>query len=267
MPHIKAGRLNIYYEIAGTGERLLHIGGTGGDLRKPGNVFTTPLTTHFEVLGFDQRGLGQTDKPEKGYTMADYADDAANLLSAIGWDRCMVMGISFGGMVAQELALRYPDKVSRLVLCCTATGGAGGASYPLHKIPEMSPEDALRFRIPITDTRRDVRWQADNVDQVERIIADGLALQAVGAGEPGREYGARGQLEARAGHNTWGRINQIELPTLVCGGKFDGQAEPSVVEALAGRISGARLEWFEGGHMFLAQDATAYEVIVKFLAG
>lgn len=266
MPHVKAGDLNIYYEMGGNGARLLHISGTGGDLRKSGSVFASPLAESFQVLGFDQRGLGQSDKPEDGYTMAAYADDAAALLDAVEWDQCMVMGVSFGGMVAQELALRHPDKVSRLVLCCTATGGDGGASYPLHEIPKMSPEEALRFRMPIMDSRRDAAWQADNPADVEKIIADGLALQTVGAGEPGREVGAQGQLEARAGHDTWDRIDRISVPTLVCGGKYDGQAEPAVVEKLAGKLPGARLEWFEGGHMFLAQDPRAYDVITGFLA-
>ena len=65
--------------------------------------------------------------------MADYAMDANSLLEAVGWDRCCVMGISFGGMVVQEFALRYQHRIKRLVLACTSSGGAGGDSYPLHE--------------------------------------------------------------------------------------------------------------------------------------
>ena len=131
MPTTKVDDIEIYYEIAGSGERVLYISGTGGDLRNKPNVFDGPLSREFEVLAFDQRGLGQSGKPTGAYTMADYADDAANLLSALSWDVAGVMGVSFGGMVAQELAIRHPQKVPGLVLSCTSSGGAGGASFPL----------------------------------------------------------------------------------------------------------------------------------------
>lgn len=97
MPFIAVRDLQMYYETRGVGPRLLFISGTGGDLRRSPNAFESPLSTHFEVLVYDQRGLGRTDKPDVPYTMADYADDANALLDAVGWDRCMVMGVSFEG--------------------------------------------------------------------------------------------------------------------------------------------------------------------------
>ena len=113
MPFAAVRDMRMYYELRGTGPRLLYISGTGGDLRRSPNAFDSPLTEHFEVLAYDQRGLGQTDKPDVAYTMADYAADTDGLLQALGWDECLVMGISFGGMVAQEFALRYPNRVQR----------------------------------------------------------------------------------------------------------------------------------------------------------
>ena len=123
MPFIAVRDINVYYEIAGAGPRLLYISGTGNDLRRKPNVFDSPLVEHFTVLSYDQRGLGQTDRPETPYTMADYAEDANALLGAVGWDRCVVMGVSFGGMVAQEFAMRYPKRIEKLVLACTSSGG------------------------------------------------------------------------------------------------------------------------------------------------
>lgn len=93
MPLIKCRDIEVYYEIAGEGPRLLYLGGSGGDLRVHPNVFDGPLTQHFEVLSFDQRGLGQSGKPDTDYTMGHYGDDAAALLDAVGWSDAKVMGV------------------------------------------------------------------------------------------------------------------------------------------------------------------------------
>ena len=160
MPFVAVCDLHIYYEIRGTGPRLLTISGTGGDLRRSPNIFEMPIARYFEILAYDQRGLGQTSRPDIPYTMADYAADANALLDAVEWDRCLVMGISFGGMVAQELALRYPHRVERLVLACTTSGGAGGTSYPLHELADLPVEDYVHRILELSDTRRNSAWQA-----------------------------------------------------------------------------------------------------------
>ena len=131
-----------------------------GDLRRSPNIFEMPIAQHFEILAYDQRGLGQTSRPDISYTMADYAADANALLDAVAWDRCLVMGISFGGMLAQELALRYPHRVERLVLACTTSGGAGGTSYPLHELADLPVEDYVHRLLELSDTRRNSAWQA-----------------------------------------------------------------------------------------------------------
>src|SRR5690349_13081960 len=125
MPRIAVNDIEIYFERAGSGQPLLFISGTGGDLRAKPNVMDGPAVRAFDVLAYDQRGLGRTDKPDRPYSMAEYADDAAGLMDAVGWDSANVVGVSFGGMVAQELVLRHPQKVRRLVLACTSPGGAG----------------------------------------------------------------------------------------------------------------------------------------------
>ncbi|MFU8815132.1 MAG: alpha/beta fold hydrolase, partial [Pseudomonadales bacterium] len=104
MAYLKVGDLAFWYELAGEGPPLLFISGTGGDLRVRPNVLDGPLPRQFQVLAYDQRGLGQSSKPAGSYSMADYAEDAAALLSALGWGPVPVVGVSFGGMVAQELA-------------------------------------------------------------------------------------------------------------------------------------------------------------------
>ena len=121
MTFIRARGLDIYYELRGAGPRLLVISGSGGDLRR---TAASQLPAQFATLAYDQRGLGQTTIPDGPYTMADYAEDADALLEALGWDRCLVMGTSFGGMVAQEFALRFPGRVGAAVRASLRTHSA-----------------------------------------------------------------------------------------------------------------------------------------------
>jgi 3-oxoadipate enol-lactonase len=255
--------LQMYYERAGAGPPLLFISGTGGDLRVQPNVFASPLARAFDLVAYDQRGLGRTSKPDGPYTMAQYADDAAALMADQGWDAALVVGVSFGGMVAQELALRHPQRVKRLVLACTSPGGAGGASYPFHEIDHLKGEERARFLMPVSDTRRDAAWQAANPEDYERFVQ--LAAADPYAGEPGRAEGAWRQLEARSHHDTWDRLGQIACPTLIAAGRYDGIALPATQERMAARIPGSELQWFEGGHLFMIQDRAAYPAIIKFL--
>jgi 3-oxoadipate enol-lactonase len=263
MPYARINGLDLYYERAGSGPPLLFISGTGGDLRVQPNVFASPLPKAFDVLAYDQRGLGRTSKPDEPYSMAQYADDAAALLIDQGLADALVLGVSFGGMVAQELALRHPAKVRRLVLACTSPGGAGGASYPFHEIEHLKGEERARFLTPISDTRRDAAWQAANPADYERFVQLGAADPY--ASEPGRAEGAHRQLEARAAHDTWDRLHDIACPVLIAAGRYDGIALPATQEKMAARIPNAELQWFEGGHLFMIQDRSAYPAMIAFL--
>jgi 3-oxoadipate enol-lactonase len=265
MPHAKVGDIEIYHERAGVGPPLLFISGTGGDLRNRPGVFEGPLARSFDLLAYDQRGLGQTGKPDAPYSMAGYADDAAALMDAVGWDRALVMGVSFGGMVAQELALRHPARVERLVLACTSPGGAGGASYPFHEIGDMDRQERSCLLIPIADTRRDAAWAAANPALYDQILALGAADPF--ADEPDHAMGARRQLEARAAHDAWDRLGQIACPVMIAAGRHDGIALPATQERMAGRIPGAQLQFFDGGHLFMIQDRAAIPAMTAFLQG
>lgn len=263
MPFAAIDGLDFWFERAGQGEPLLFISGTGGDLRNRPNQLDGPFPKAFDMLAYDQRGLGRSAKPDTAYSMAQYADDAAAMIESQGWASAHVVGVSFGGMVAQELALRHPQRVRRLVLACTSAGGAGGASFPFHEIEHLTGEDRARFLTPISDTRRNDAWAEQNPETYAKLIA--AAAAEPHADEPGRAAGARRQLEARARHDTWERLARIAAPTLVAGGRYDGIAPPSTVERLAGRIPGAELAFFEGGHLFMIQDRSAAAAMIAFL--
>jgi len=265
MPHAAVGDIEIYYERQGEGPPLVFISGTGGDLRAKPNIFDGPFAKAFDVLAYDQRGLGRTSKPDAPYSMAGYADDTAELMAHIGWDTALVVGVSFGGMVAQELALRHPSKVSRLILACTSPGGAGGASFPFHEIDHMDRVDRARLLVPISDTRRDEAWARAHPDLHAQFVA--MGADDPFADEPGHAMGARRQLEARAGHDTWDRLPQIACPVMIAAGRYDAIALPRTQQGMVDRIPGSRLQFFEGGHMFMLQDRAAIPAMTAFLRG
>lgn len=265
MPCIKTTGLRIYYERQGIGCPVLLIGGVGGDLRcKPG-LLESELVNRFDLLTFDQRGTGQTDKPDSPYTMMQYARDAAELMDAVGWNSSHVVGVSFGGMVAQELALQFPRYVHSLVLACTAPGGAGGSSYPLHELSDLAPAERSRKMLAIADVRRNEAWQAAHPQETEQLLQQAAAAASPFLKEPGGIMGITRQIEARSHHDSYARLPRIQVPVLVCGGRYDGQAAPEVVENLHRQIPGAEIRFFEGGHQFLNEDPEASEAVAEFL--
>lgn len=264
MPFAAVRDLQVHYAIRGSGPRLLGIGGTGWVLGQAPDIQEMPFARQFEVLAYEQRGFGQTISPDTPCSMTDYANDANALLDALGWDRCAVVGFSFGGMVAQELALRYPQRVERLVLACTSSGGAGGASYPLHQIADLPPAEYAQRFLLLSDKRRkemtDTATFQGMVEQMQARLLDGLH-------HPLRGVGARRQLVARAGHDTYSRLHQLRMPVYLCGGRYDDIAAPANLLAMQQQIPGALLEFFEGGHTFYDQDPRAQQRMLEFLQG
>lgn len=262
MPFIKTERLTHYVEQRGDGPDVLVLNGSGADLRQTPNIMDSPLSTHFRVTCFDQRGLGQTDKPQDGYTMAAYADDAAALMDALNIKTAMVLGISFGGMVGQEMALRHSARISRLALWCTSPGGAGGASYPLHDLAHLDDTARLTEMLKLNDSRiDDAAIKAD-----PSLLAMALQRNDLSAYQNEAHWaeGRAGQLAARASHDCWDRLSEISCPTFLGGGSYDGIAKPAAMRGMAERISDATLNFYEGGHLFMLQDGKAFGDLIAF---
>ena len=143
--------------------------------------------------------------------------------------------------------MRYGQRVERLVLACTSSGGAGGASFPLHELTHLAPEEYARRNIRISDTRHDAAWQAAyqaaHPAEFQALLDQALAGQQIGAppgggDEPGRQIGARRQLEARIGHDTCDRLPSLRLPVYICGGRYDGIAPPANLAAMQAAYRG-----------------------------
>ncbi len=262
MPHVSANGIEIYYERHGSGARLLFFNGSGATIAH-GGMLLAPYAEHFEVLVHDQRGLGQTSIPPGPYEMADYAADAAALLDAQGWDRCRVVGTSFGGMVALEFAVTWPERVERLALLCTSPGGAY-ASSPLPGSPAPSGGDAPAADATLYDTRFTPEWLAAHDDDRALIELIGRRRSTPDTGETRR--GQLEQLGARSRHDCVDRLVAITCPTFVASGRYDGIAPPENGEAIADRVADAELQLYEGGHIFFAQDRTAVPEVIEFLS-
>ena len=264
MPTAHLNGIDLYYERFGEGPTLLYFNGSGTTL-ETSRVGIDPYAREFDVVVHDQRGLGATEAPPGPYTMADYAADGRALLDHLGLERVRVIGTSFGGMVAQEFAVTYPERVERLALLCTSPGGKGRSSYPLHELAEMPPEERKAKGMSIVDSRWNDAWLADH--PVDRMIVDVVA--SASPAEPGsdRERGERGQLEARSHHDVWDRLPLVTCPTFVAAGRYDGIAPVANSEAIVAQIPGAELRIYDGGHVFFFQDPTAIPEITGFLKG
>jgi len=261
VPKFERSEISINYEVSGSGPRVLFFNGSGATL-KSAALLISALAKSCTVLAHDQRGLGETSIPDGPYTMAQYAQDGAALLDHVGWETCAVVGISFGGMVAQEFAVSYPQRVEKLVLLCTSAGGDAGASYPLHELAALSAEERTTKMATLSDTRFTPEWLASHPADAQMMSMRND--QAEKSADVIR--GERLQLAARIGHDVENRLHVITCPTFVTAGKFDGIAPPVNSEAIVERISDATLSLYEGGHMFLAQDPTAIREIRTFLS-
>jgi hypothetical protein len=263
MPTCELSNVTFHYQVIGSGPRVLFLNGSGATLESSMPLINA-LAKQCEVLAFDQRGLGKTSVPNESYTMANLAADAAALLDHVGWGTCAVVGISFGGMVAQEFAVTWPARVERLVLLCTSAGGDAGSSYPLHELASLPVDKRTARSLVIADRRYTPEWLAEHP-----LDAEMVRLRNEAASVPKSDATVKGeamQLEARSTHNVADRLHHISCPTFVTAGRYDDLAPVKNSEEIVKRIPDATLAVYEGGHMFTAQDRQAILDIREFLA-
>jgi 3-oxoadipate enol-lactonase len=262
MPLASLNGIELYYERLGAGPPLLFLNGSGATVANTA-PFVTPFAEKCEVVAFDQRGLGRSTVPNDPYDMVDLAADAAALVDHLGWQQFRLVGISFGGMVAQELAVTVPDRIDRLALLCTSAGGAGGASFPLHTLGDADAAERATVSGQLLDTRFTPDWLMSHPD--DRALAELLGQRFKIEQTEEVRRGEAMQLQARAGHDVYDRLARITCPTLVASGRYDGIAPAANGAAIAAQIPNATLRLFEGGHLFFVQDPTAMPEILDFL--
>jgi len=139
MPTVKVGDINMYYEIHGEGEPLLLT--AGGGMGLAGWARQTPeFSEKYRVIVFDNRGAGRTDAPDTPYSIEMMADDTAGLLDALGIEKAHILGLSMGGMIAQEFALKYPQRVKSLILATTTASPYPWAKHIIDTWARMAQE-------------------------------------------------------------------------------------------------------------------------------
>jgi 3-oxoadipate enol-lactonase len=232
MPSVLVDDFSMYYEVFGRGRRVIFLNGSGSNIEAVRPLMNI-LGKYGEVAIHDQRGLGKSSVPKGPYNMAQYAHDALALADHLGWATFAVCGMSFGGMVAQELAVAAPQRVERLALLCTSAGGAGGSFT--EEWFESHPEDRVYRTVA-----------ARTIDAEKR-------------------RGEILQLQARKNHDVWDRLHRIACETLVASGKYDGIAPSLNGAAIASRIPGASFQEYEGGHLFIVQDKRVVFDLIEFI--
>jgi len=264
LPAIQTSRLKMYYEVHGEGEPLLLIRGLGSTC-DGFKAQVEGLSPHFRVISFDNRCVGRTDQPQQAFTIADMADDTAALLDSLDVESAHVFGVSLGGMVAQELALRHPARVRRLVLACTHAGPRTAARSPewavrlFDESRDMPRADALKHSVRLLFARK-------TIDERPELIEETLAVMA-NNNQPKSSYLL--QLGAVMQHDTFDRLAQITHPTLVLTGTEDTLVDPDNSRLMAERIPGARvLEFEDTGHVFFTEKAAEVNrALVDFFGG
>jgi 3-oxoadipate enol-lactonase len=249
--------VRIAWEERGRGAPLLLIQGLGYG-RWSWAPIVPALAERYRVLWFDNRGIGDSDKPDGPYTAKLMAGDALQVLDEAGIERAHVLGASLGGMIAQEVAAGTPERVDKLVLCCTTPGGAATVPMPdvtvrlFAEAPTLAPEVALRRFVE----------NALAADASGELIQELYDRRVANPPDP-----AGWQAQAAAGLTFAGVDDAITAPTLIVTGTEDNVVDPHNSDVLAERIAGAEVQRIDNaGHLFFwEQPDSVVRIISEFL--
>ncbi len=258
MPTARVNGIDIYYEEHGQGEPLLLIAGLGANA----TLWETQiplLARELRVVAFDNRGAGRSDRPDGPYSLPLFADDTAALMDFLGIDDAHIYGESMGGMIAQELALRHPQRVRSLVLGCTIFGGPQAVSpsqealITLAALASLSPEEALERGLGVF-------YHPSHVEEMRPLWQTYVQTRTT-------PEAYQRQLEACIAFDSYERLPQIEAPTLVINGEDDALLPAENSRILAERIPDAELVLFpNAGHLYFQErPAEAGAAVLDFL--
>jgi pimeloyl-ACP methyl ester carboxylesterase len=257
MPKAQSNGIELYYEIHGAGQPLVLISGLGYPLWQ-WHKMVPFLAEHFQVITFDNRGVGQSDKPAGPYTAQMLAADTAGLLDALGIEKAIIAGHSMGGFIAQAMALDFPQKVAKLILCSTNFGGPHHVpvtSEAMKVLTDVTSDALTRFKNGLAvSTAPD--WSEKNPEMIEEWVKWRIANPI----EP-THYQAQlaiglGLLTEAAAFED--KLPRLNVPTLILFGAHDKVVLPENASLLAERISGSKVVILpNAGHFFPIEVAEA----------
>lgn len=275
MSTVTVGDVELYYEEHGSGDPLLLIMGLAAD--SAAWLFQVPaFAERYRTITFDNRGVGRSSKPAGPYSIPAMADDAAALLTVLGVPRAHVVGVSMGGMIAQELALRHPERVRALVLACTfpepdddiqrqrdesiaQLGGRANATGEMQlDASALDPMLLFQHLLPRVFNQAFIQSELPKLMQLfGGALQWGFSIDAILA-----------QVAAVMGHRTRERLHDIKAPTLVITGDADLLIPPANSDILAREIPNARLVKVPGGsHGFNFEVPDVFNgAVLDFLA-
>jgi pimeloyl-ACP methyl ester carboxylesterase len=260
VPTVSTPNADLHCERSGSGEPLLLIQGMSGTHVSWGEPFLAELRESFEVVAFDNRGIGLSAPIDGPFTIAEMAEDTAALMQVLGIENAHVAGISMGGMIAQELALAHPERLRSLTLGCTYCGGPGSRLMP--------EENARKLMEGMASGDREKAIRASyEVNLSPAFRADEshwAAFHEMATAVPAAKQTIELQAQAIFGHDTSGRLGEISTPTLIVHGTEDGVLPFPNGELIASLIPSARFETLAGvGHMFWWEQPGASAGLIR----
>jgi pimeloyl-ACP methyl ester carboxylesterase len=252
----------LQYERRGHGPPLLLIHGMGAHSAHWGEPFLSALESDFELILYDHRGTGASAPLQHAVTLSGLATDAVGLLDALGLADVHVLGISMGGMVAQELALAAPTRIRTLTLGCTSCGGTQAKPTSTAVIRRLTTAILSRDRELIIRTGFELvvsrRYASEPANREAFVVAAKM--------QPPTVPQLLAQKAAIDAHDTFAALRGMTVPTLVIHGTADELLDPINGDLVASLIPGARLELMDGiGHLFfLEQPQRSAELIREF---
>lgn len=250
----------IYCESEGEGEAVVLVPGFASGMWSWAWQ-TAALAEHFRVITFDPRGLsGSTDDGSHSLSIELIADDIASVLDAMEIERAHILGVSFGGFVAQEFALKYPDRMDKLILASTSFGGANHVSPSLKVLGAftstegLNSGDRIRQYLSVSFSPDFAVSNPETVEEFCRLREENFVKESV----------YLGQLRSAFAFDAESRVGQIKVATLIITGDLDTIVPMQNSLNLAAAIPDAELVVIEGGsHMAFVSQAAKFNMIVQ----